>query len=156
MLRTALVAALLTALTPMPGSALDLTGTWEGKWKCKIFAAGVKEKLAEKDSLMRITQTGNTLAIHLDAVDRYAGVAVEDAVKPEKGEAGMVTCTTNNDLAEFGGWDEMIHFKAKAKMNGKGVLKGRSVWSDPGPHIATCSYKYKRTSTADPQIPGCP
>jgi len=157
MLRITMLVIALAWAPATASLAFDLTGTWEGKWSCKIFSFGEKSKESEKDSVMQITQTGDTIFVHLDAVDRYSGVAIADAAKPDKGMAGIAACSTDNDLVEFAGWDEIVQWKVKTKPDkGKGSIKGSSVWSDPGQHIATCKYKYKRVDTADPAVPGCP
>ena len=84
----------------IPAAALDLTGTWEGKMTCTALAFGAKDKFTFAGTLM-ITQVGDTLAVGTAAGGdaSYEGIAVADLTKPEKGEAGLAHCGTDDDLS---------------------------------------------------------
>lgn len=140
-------------------SAFDLTGTWAGRWSCQGYD-GSKFRSSSKDSVLRVTQTGSSLAVDLDdGLYRYNGGAIFDDKSPTtKGEIALVQCGTDN--VPFDGPEgEIVRAKVKADAaKGTGSLKGVSLveFSDIEiTDVLTCKYSYKRISTEDPAVPPC-
>ena len=123
--------------------AFDLSGNWQGSWKCTVFHAGVKEKDGNSESTAAISSLGNnTFRAQIDGNLQYRGIEIPDAAKPAKGELGIVHCGDDDDLPTQP-YSELGRFKVTTK-GAKGTLSGITVWSDGGDHIATCKYKQAR------------
>jgi hypothetical protein len=145
-----------TALAPRV-HAVDLTGTWTGKWKCQGFDGG-KFTSTNNASTLLITQIGNVVSANMDGGEfLYNGGAIPETANPDtKGEVAFVQCGTDN-LPFAGEEAEILRAKVKADPdNGSGKLKGISVLESAFPDVLTCKYSYKRTATADPAVPACP
>lgn len=156
--RLAALFSLLIAFGALAPAALafDLTGTWEGKWTCQGFD-GESFKSSNKESTLLITQTGNTIAASLDnGVFVYNGGAISDVQNPEKrGEAAFAACP-NDNLPLATGESEIIRLKVKVRPEtGTGALTGLSIVESEFPDVLTCKYKFKRTSTTDPNLLAC-
>lgn len=156
--RTAVVFALsLLFLTTAVTSAraFDATGTWLGKWSCKDFD-GTKFTEGQRESTLLVSQSGDVLAIDLDGgAYRYNGRSLNDAAKPEKGEAIFVSCGIDNQPF-VGGLAELIRVAVKTKLGAvKATLKGQSIFEN-GASVGTCKYTFKRVSTQDPNVSDCP
>jgi len=150
------IPTMLAFATPVV-HAFDLTGTWHGKWSCSQFD-GTKTKDANPTSTMRITQTGDTLAIDLDNSGfSYNGRALPDVKKPDaQGEVVLNACDTDN-LPTVGKLGEIIRAKVKTKSNTfKATLKGISIFEDDTPEVGTCKYTFKRDDVIDSMVPACP
>lgn len=132
-------------------SALDLTGTWVGKYTCTEYD-GSRSKLTVKDDELRITQQGDALAV--DSENAFRGVAIAHAGKPEtRGEIKLVRCGTDNVVSNGG--DELGRFTVKIdREKGKGKLKGTALYTFPG-GVGTCKLRYKLASTENPGATGC-
>jgi hypothetical protein len=152
-----ILAVLLLASTA--ALAFDATGSWIGQWSCKEFD-GVKFTSKQKPSTLLITQSGSEVFADIDGGDYvHDGHAIDDAKKPaEKGEILLIECASDNDGAN--GFGEIVRAVVKANASkGTGSFSGTSVYQDAGFGFAvfgTCKYKYKRTSTTDPNLTGCP
>ena len=140
--------------------AFDVTGTWEGTYKCKGSYAGEKDSYA--DALVaKITQSGVAVGadITFDGdLFRYSGVAVANAAKPDKGDLGIVICGSDDDLTA-GIYDELGRLSVTTKPSkGTGSIKGSSFYTRTNPGGAyTCKWSLKRTDPADPAVGvGCP
>ena len=158
--RTALLAMLVTAAVAAPAFAFDLTGHWVGKWTCKGFD-GAKFKDENKTSTLDVTQSGATINAALEGAFLFAGVAIPDASKPEKGEAVLLDCNTNDVPAEADGNSEIIRVSVATKVGGtKATFKGVSILENNvapfGEQVQTCKYSYIRVSTSDPVVGSCP
>jgi hypothetical protein len=149
-------AFLLLTLTASPLAAFDATGTWEGQFTCKNFN-GAKTNFKMKPSTLLISQSGTAVSADIDGGSfRYNGRAMDDAKKPaEKGEIFLVQCGTDNDAGV--GFAEMVRLMVKTKAE-KGSFNGLSIIEGDfgsGRQFATCKYKFKRTGTTNPSVPGC-
>ena len=143
------------ALLAAPAGAIDLTGTWVGGTKCSVYN-GERNKFSSKGQILLITQVGNVLNIDWDG-DPMAGIAINDLSKPDaKGAAAFVSCYTTTDPTT--GYAELSTLQAKVnRPKGKGSLRGTGIYTVDGNFVATCQWKFKLTSTADPGVPAtCP
>jgi hypothetical protein len=151
------LAALL--LASPAAHAFDATGTWEGQWSCKEFD-GVKFTSKQKPSTLKITQNGSEVFTDIDNGGYiHDGHAIDDAKKPnDKGEMMLVDCVSDDNGAD--GFAEQIRVVVKVNAaKGTGSLSGVSQYQDAslfGSSFGTCKYKYKRISTANPNVTGCP
>jgi hypothetical protein len=159
-MRAAVLIVLALAL-PLPSQAIDLTGTWEGKYTCKGFE-GEKFSFTVVGTL-EITQTGAELALRVPfdgGADEYNGVAIDDARKPETaGAAYFVHCGTSEDPGTgLEGFDETGFAKLKTNASGGGSFKAttNAFFSEPPIGAGNCKFSFKRTSTVDPVVPACP
>lgn len=149
--RIALLALALLLGHSAPALAFDLTGSWIGSWSCTEFAGGVKDKSSNGQSTLVITSIGNgTFFAVLDESYAYRGIEIPDALKPDKGELGIVHCGSNDDLAT-GPYSELGRLKVSTRGD-KGTLSGTTLWSNASSHIATCKYSYKRVDVVDPGL----
>lgn len=139
------------ALAASPAAALDLTGTWLGKYACTEYQ-GETTKFTVTDDEMRITQTGDTFAV--DSQNAFSGVSIPDLRRPDtRGEAKLANCLTDN-LVSTGG-DEIARLKASIdREKGKGKLTGVSIYTFEG-GWGTCKWSYKLTSPENPNAAGC-
>jgi hypothetical protein len=149
-------AVLAGAVSPPAAHAFDLTGTWIGKWSCKGFD-GAKFKSANKSSILRLTQTGNTIAADLDNGEfHYNGAMIADNAKPEKGEAVFAACP-NDNLPLAGGESEIIRAAVKTKLTSfKATFKGTSIFESNFGDVGSCKYTFKRRDNLDPNVLACP
>lgn len=149
--RLALCVVTLAGIAAPPAGALDLTGTWVGKYSCTEYD-GTRSKFKVKDDEMRISQQGDAFAV--DSENAFRGIAIPSARKPDtRGEAKLVRCSTDNVVSN--GADELARFTAKIdRGKGKGKLKGTSLYTFPG-GVGTCKLRYQLTSTEDPSAAGC-
>ena len=102
--------------------AVDLTGTWNGKYSCQDFD-GDYDKFKSNESVLRIVQTGTTLVASIDGgAASYDGAVIDSTAKPaQEGEAVMNLCLTGGAGGEL--------FKIKAKVDpekGTGTITGVS------------------------------
>lgn len=144
-------AALAASGAPLSAVALDLTGTWTGKYTCTEYD-GTLSRFTVRDDVMAISQSGFELAV--DSTNSFSGVAIPDARAPEgRGEAKLASCSTDS-LVSNGG-DALARLKAKVdRAKGKGKLKGVSLYAGPG-RVGSCRWSYKLTDPANPGAGGC-
>lgn len=151
-LRLAALALALASLTASPAAALDLTGTWQGKYTCTEYD-GTRSKFTVKDDVLLISQVADVLAV--DSENPFTGVPIADEDFPEtRGEAKLARCTTDNVVSNGG--DEVARLQVKIdRVKGKGKLKAVSIYTFPG-GVGSCSWSYKLVDPADPGAAGCP
>lgn len=152
-----LVIALMSLVLVTPASAFDITGTWEGTYKCKGFDNGVKDKF-EEELVAEFSQTSATAVganISFEGTEyRYNGLAHATATKPDKGDLMLVICGSDDNLAT-GTFDELGRFTVSTKADKvKATIKGVSMYSTQtiGLQSYTCKWKLTRTSTSDPMV----
>jgi hypothetical protein len=152
-------AALALALGAAPLQALDLTGTWTGKIACKDFDG---RKFGERftELILQVSQTGDLLAVNLDDFDFYNGRAIPAAGDPDGGEVVLAHCGTD-DLPAQGSIGEIVRARVGTQPgSGAGSLKALSIFEgltvQPAPQAGTCKWRFRRTSTADPNVLPCP
>ncbi|MEC4748230.1 hypothetical protein [Methylomicrobium sp. Wu6] len=156
---TSLSLALL--LISAPAGALDLTGTWAGKFNCSSFG-GATFPFVEKNQSLKISQTGNELSVRWLDVNNviaanFTGFVINDNKKRDtNGQAAIANCTTGPDLtstiAEIANLKVVIN-RSKAK----GSLTGNSIYSSKGQAVGQCKWTFKLVNTDDPLIPStCP
>ena len=151
---------LLALATPLSAQAIDLTGTWEGKYTCKgsdgsNFSYSVPGPL-------EISQNGAEIRAQFPfdkGADVYAGVSIDDDRKPlDKGVAYFVHCGMS-DVPGSGvnDFDETAFARATTKSNGGGKLKATTTFfiGSPPPEVSSCKWSYKRVDTVDPLVPAC-
>jgi hypothetical protein len=151
----------------LPAGAIDLTGTWTGKFNCSGFD-GETFAFPQKGQSLKISQTndnkisvqwfdGAVLASH------FSGFVINHINKPNtKGHAAIADCATNSDITS--GFSEIADLNVSINPSkGKGSLTGRSIYTeytgDPAerPEVTQCKWVFKLADTANPAIPpGCP
>jgi hypothetical protein len=151
---TAVAAAVLVSLLHAGAAhALDLTGTWTGTEKCKLFTSAaftnkgtVTVQISQSGTDLNATFTGNYLS------GTYNGVALASMSDANAGQAGLIGCS-NSPSYGFSG-----RFTVKTDGVSEGQLKGSITVIDTGfmAGVATCKYSLKRTSAADPVVGSCP
>ena len=155
--KTLLAIAVCALATATSASAIDLTGTWSGKYTCTQFDGSSSKVTSPPDSVLLIVQTGGTLSAIIDdgSGGTYRGATIDATAKPdEQGEAVFNACGT--DAVPFsGGTSELVRLKVKVDPDkGTGTLSGVSYFETPT-FMLTCKLKYKRTSTAPTKFGGC-
>jgi hypothetical protein len=152
------VFSILPGLLLIAGAAwaVDLTGTYEGRRVCKQLEKSSGEKAKIKIApTMHITRVGDKLRMDLLPGLHYEGTVIDDARVPAtRAQAALVSCSPSQDAS---GHAEVLHVECR----GPGVdgvtlnMKGVSAYSTSS-HIGNCIWKYKRTSTANPNVSTCP
>jgi hypothetical protein len=153
------VLAALLSIGATGAYALDLTGTWKGAQACESFQGNqAAEKSGEFFSTtLSISQDGTDLNLRDETLGvLYGGKVIEDPDDADKGEIVFVNCYINPNLT---GDNEMVRAKVITR-GSKGfttaVFTAISIYSgDDANFVATCTWMYKRISTADPEVPPC-
>jgi hypothetical protein len=157
-----MITAFLLTLASVPvAHAYDITGHWEGTYKCKGVDDGEKDSF-EESVIADITQTGTATGGSFffggsGSSYKYNGLAVANAAKPDKGDLALVICGNDDNLAA-GAFDEFGRFSVSTKpAKGTGTIKGISQYAAPDLDIFTCKWKLTRTATTNPGLtPTCP
>lgn len=154
MIRSAAVLG-VAGLLAAPAAALDLTGTWVGKFTCSVFD-GVSERFPEPAQTLQISQANGDVRVLWVGVSTLTGVAIADAGAPEtKGEVALADCATARDL--FTSYAELVRLGAKVdRERGKGSLKGLSIYAPSGLVAGSCKWSFELEDPADPLVQGCP
>jgi hypothetical protein len=158
-----LACLLLATLLPLPSAAGDLTGTWKGKFKCKLENGETKQKLSSKTiespepgvSTLRISHPAGpgtaALQMEVDGV-LFAGFALPEG-GAVKGVGALFDCTDDGNPGDAG---ELRTFKWKVKADTvKGKLSWRGMLVNDDQEIGLCKGKWKRISREDPDIGPC-
>jgi hypothetical protein len=131
----------------------DLTGTWEGKYVCKVLIDGVPTRF-KVESVLKITHTDTALNADIDNTFLYVGFAAARTSDPVKGAATFVECATT---PTSNGYNDVFSVTVNTKP-AHATLKGKGAYSNgPAGHIGgICTFNYKRIDLADPGIGPCP
>ncbi len=162
---TSLSLALL--LASAPAAALNLTGTWAGKFNCSGFD-GEKFFFVQKGQSLEISQTvdDKVSVLWLDKGKpsaSYSGFVLGDLrnakVFDAKGRMAIAACGTKQDLTT--GFSEIVNLTANLnRAIGKGTLVGASLYTDTFPisqtetghAVVQCQWIYHLVDTADPHV----
>jgi hypothetical protein len=139
--------------------ALDLTGTWKGKWTCTGFDGESYKEIV--NVTYAITQVGNNLSMYENMYGCYFnGLLIEDLYSPDqKGQIIFIDCNTNTSLTTVEAnneWSEMG--RARVTIRGR---KAVSLWNsvtggrDVGlgySYVETCQGKLIRVDIDDPGV----
>jgi hypothetical protein len=140
--------------------AVDLTGTWQGKVTCSVLEQGMeKEKQSVKDAQMEISQSGMDLNIRafsftIGEDELLDGVIVDDGIKINKGEVGLVACESSVEPIDAGGgWMKATinPRTGKSKLTGIGIGAQRT----SSTRVVKCKFNLERINTDDPDVPDC-
>jgi cysteine-rich repeat protein len=138
-------------------AALDLTGTWQGKWKCKAVTGGAATKPQGAVTMM-VTQSGGDVNALLDwegfGSGAFQGHVQERIDKPGQGATTLLACSTRAGSSNYA---EALSANVKVSSS-TATLKGVSTYEElPVPTVGgTCKYSLKRTALADPGVAACP
>jgi hypothetical protein len=153
-----------------PVEAIDLTGTWTGRFNCSGFD-GQKFTFTQRSQSLRISQTADRkLSVQwLDGADlaaSFSGFVIENSNRPDtKGRAAIADCGTKADITT--GISEIANLDASVNpRKGTGSLNGTSILTDQTdnpadpadlPAIIQCKWIFKLADTTNPNVPpGCP
>ena len=153
--RILILACVFLAVGVVPGSAFDMTGTWEGGWTCRVQHNGTFTSFSVKAVTMQVTQQDST--VYLDFFNgkyHYSGWAEADSENANRGAVTVVECRTSPTSTAF---NEVI--SARVKTSGGGEFSGTSTYSLIDPLVTDiggiCKLTFKRTSAADPGVGPC-
>jgi cysteine-rich repeat protein len=156
--KLAVAVVVLGTVTSTPVlAALDLTGTWQGKWKCKAVTGGAATK-PQGLVTMTVTQSGGNVNALLDwegfGSGAFQGHVQERIDKPGQGATTLLACST---LAGSSNYAEALSANVKVSSS-TATLKGVSTYEElPVLTVGgTCKYSLKRTALADPGVAACP
>lgn len=150
-------------LAASPALSLDLTGTWEGGFRCSEFAEGKTARFPQRKQILRISQAGNDVRAEWTdptqapaPVFPLSGFAIPDAKRPDtKGELVLTDCETSSDLA--GQFADLSRYSVRVKPEkGKGKLRGFTIYAPVGAHVGSCKARFERIDAADPGVGVCP
>ena len=145
--------AVLAALAP-GAWALDVNGTYDGKIVCKGFGSD-GQPFSQKifGSGAQITRPGGSNDLHVAAFGfAFVGTIFDDADKITRAEASAISCSTAAEPLP-------LVFVAHLKFTLAGAtlkFTAKSVVTEPGNVVATCTWTFKRTNATDPGVGGCP
>lgn len=158
-----LCALLLAACAAAPALAGDLTGTWKGKFTCKLENGQTKLKLSSKTitspepgvSTLEVSHPGGpgTAALQLEVDDvLFAGFALP-AGGATGGVGALFDCTDDGDPGDAG---EIRTFKWKVTADSvKGTIAWRGMLVNDDQEVGSCKGTWKRISREDPRIGPC-
>lgn len=174
-------AAVLLGAGVLQAHAFDMTGTWKGKWTCRVQENGTPITIANNASIMKITQIGSSVHVDLDGGEfLYNGWAGADNDNADRGATTVVECRTKPRSANY---NEIISAEVKAPSGaGGGQFNGTSAYNSTDvstplgcspldPRCAStfdstdtvntdiggiCRYTFKRVSSTDPGVGPCP
>jgi hypothetical protein len=164
------ILSFIILLISLPARAIDLTGTWTGKFNCSGFD-GKKFTFTQKNQSLRISQTADRkLSVQwLDGADlaaSFSGFVIENSNKPDtKGRTAIADCGTKADIttgiSEIANLDASVNpRKGTGSLNGTSILTDQTVNpADPAdlPAVTQCKWVFKLADTANPNVPpGCP
>jgi hypothetical protein len=147
----------LAALAASPAAALEnLTGTWEGRWRCTGLANGAPLNSAEPVT-MEVTHDGDGIVLVMNGgMELIYGFVVSDTGRPSAGIITGVSCGTIN--IDIVGSTSMAHFAVKTKagdvkasMKGDLLLMGRGA----GGYARRCAFTAKRVDATPPLPMAC-
>jgi hypothetical protein len=155
--------AWLLVLGAAPAQAGDLTGTWKGKFSCRLMDGQGKQKLSSRAvevpepgvSTLDVSQPEGPGTSRLDLrIDNvlYAGFVVSPGAA-QSGVGGIVDCTPTNVPGGFG---EIRNFRWKVSPDTiKGTLSWRGLLVDEDTVVGSCRGTWKRVSREDPGVASC-
>ena len=161
--RSLALACLAAALAAEPGLAGDLTGTWKGKFSCKLENGQSKLKLSSKTitapdpgvSTLEISHPGGpgTSALQLEVDDvLFAGFALPPGAAA-RGVGALFDCSDDGDPGDAG---EIRTFKWSVTADSvKGTIAWRGMLVNDDQEIGSCRGSWKRISREDPEIGPC-
>lgn len=155
--------ALAATLLPAPAASGDLTGTWKGKFKCKIQNGVSKQKLDSKTITAPEPGVSTLLISHADGPGtpplqmEIDGVLWAGFALPEggavKGVGSLFDCTDDGGSENAG---ELRTFKWKVKSDStKGTLSWRGMFVNDDQEIGLCKGRWKRITRDDPGVGPC-
>jgi hypothetical protein len=144
-------------LVSLDAHALDATGTWEGKWRCRYFNSSTGSFVTQSNptSTMKISQVGNDLNVEIDSqFFRYNGLIDASAADPDRGAATLISCNTDLTLSQPGSYNELLSARfVTDPTTGSGTFRATSTAQQMNALAAVCHYVLERVSTVDPGVP---
>ena len=141
--------AVLAALATGAWAEVDANGTYDGKIVCEGFFVGQPFSETYPHNYLQITRTGTTL--HVATPDGISiGEIVDDADNIEQAQASLIACVTRAEPSPRGAIAHLKFTRTRATLK----VTGKSIVAFGG-FVATCTWTFKRTDTADPGVPGC-
>ncbi|MGJ0486376.1 MAG: hypothetical protein ACR65R_17850 [Methylomicrobium sp.] len=158
--RFTILSLIIMFISPSAG-AVNLTGTWAGKFTCTGFD-GEKFTFVQNNQSLKISQTnGNKVFVQwFDQgvlASNFSGFVTNRISRPDtKGHAAIADCVTKSDITT--GFSEIADLNVSTiPSKGKGSLTGASIYTDKGVEVTQCKWTFKLVDTATPAIPaGCP
>jgi len=167
----------LTRLAPLtlaisfvsaPAGALDLTGTWSGKFNCSNFDGLKYNTVSDKKQTLYISQDGENVSVqwvdqaNAVTVTYFTGSVIAHESKPfSKGQVALADCSTGPDLNAY--FSEIAKLSASVnRQKGTGTLTGTSIYSIPESQealktVGQCKWNFKLVDPRDPGVAaGCP
>jgi hypothetical protein len=153
----------LAACVAAPIHAGDLTGTWKGKFKCKLENGEAKTKISSKTITAPEAGVSTLTISHAEGPGTSAlqmevdGVLFSGFALPEggavKGVGALFDCTDGGDPGDAG---ELRTFKWKVRSDSvKGSISWRGMFVNDDQEVGLCKGKWKRISREDPAIGPC-
>jgi hypothetical protein len=141
-----LAVATLVALGVTPAVAADLTGTWEGTLKCTTYEHGDVPERETNDLTARITQSGTRMNLVFEGFLPLApGLVFDIGASPDAAAFAFGTCP-----------GEPSGRLGSGKANGERIKGEVTAIGGMASRIVECTFKLRRTDTADPGVTDCP
>jgi hypothetical protein len=153
----------LSLLVVTPSMAGDLTGTWKGRFSCKLENGQSRLKISSKTvtapepgvSTLEISHPGGpgTPALQIEVDDvLFAGFALP-AGGAVGGVGALFDCTDNGDPGDAG---EIRTFRWKVTADSvKGSISWRGMLVNDDQEIGSCKGTWRRILREDPGIGPC-
>jgi hypothetical protein len=164
------VLPLLLLVFSFSAEAVNLTGTWTGRFSCSGFD-GVNFAFAQRGQSLKISQPqgGSRLSVQWfdgeDLAATFTGFVIDSLSTPAtRGHAAIADCATKADITS--GVSELVDLNATVNPNrGTGSLTGQSIYTDQTddpadpddrPEVTRCRWIFRLANTADPGPASCP
>ena len=152
----------LILMLPLSAIAIDLTGTWVGTQVCQYFS-GTAANPRFPDDVLTISQKGADLFFVTPLVNGvvFRAQVIDDARSPStKAQAVFIACgtTDTSEYQELGRAKKLETSSNPSTVTASFEATSSFFQNDPdgSQFLGTCQWTYRRSSTADPRISGCP
>lgn len=138
-----------------PAAAIEsVSGTWNGKLRCKGIQDGSFAKQKSDITVAIVDDGAGGLVFDFEGIGGFEGFVLGSAKKPATGTLSALSCLVSQDLGEGG----TFHAEVKVKPgSGKASFKGTMTLMHRGSSVSSlCQVKAKRVSAVTPMVPACP
>jgi hypothetical protein len=147
-------AVLAVAISVSTAPALDLTGTWQGKVKCKGLGPDGSKAKSVVELQWQVSQAGDFAFVWNPALNSYwAGEVIAKANNGSKGVMFVADCAVCDILSTGNGTISLL--KASANPGG-GKIRGVALRRELAAGYLTCKYALNQVDNLDPGVGFCP
>lgn len=135
------------------GAVENLTGTYEGKLRCRSIASGVTDKTTIPVTV-EVGHQNDLVTIDLAGlVEAIQGYVVSAQDKPQNGVVAAASCGFDSQNLD----GAVLHAEVRTKPGSeKASIQGTLIRTHPVEYqVELCSFRVKRVSTVPPNLTPC-